>query len=29
MTLDDKEQDLYVDLMKKIADGSKEQFAKN
>ncbi len=29
MTLDDNEQDLYVDLMKKIADNAKEQFAKN
>lgn len=29
MTLENDEQDLYVDLMKKIADGSKEQFAKS
>lgn len=27
LTLDEKEQDLYVDLMKKIASGAKEKFA--
>ena len=29
MTLENDEQDLYVSLMKKIAQGSKEQFAKS
>ena len=29
MTLDEKEQDLYVDLMTKIAGNAKEQFAKS
>ena len=29
MTLNEKEQDLYVDLMTKIAGNAKEQFAKN